>query len=229
VQEALAFQVDALEEAFPDYTLVGAGRDDGDRGGEFVPILFRTKLFQPIRSGHVWLSEQPERVGSVGWDAALPRMATWVVLAFKGSQLNQICFVNTHFDHRGKRARLGSAKLIRQMLEIRAGRAFVVMGDFNCGPGSAPYRELTDDRGNLAELQDPWYYLRSPLAKIGTYHGFTGATDKSPRIDWIMHNRRLEPTRVDIILDDYQGLWPSDHYPVTATLRLLPATRWGSV
>jgi len=33
-----------------------------------------------LRDGTFWLSETPEKVGSKGWDAALPRIMTWVKL-----------------------------------------------------------------------------------------------------------------------------------------------------
>ena len=228
LQEVLAFQAEELRAALPDYEFVGVGRDDGARAGEFAPIMYRKKTLKLIRAGHFWLSDEPGRPGSVGWDATLPRLATWIVVGFKQSPLNQVCLANAHFDHRGAQARLESAGLLRRMLESKAGQPFVVLGDFNCGPGSPPYRELTADRGNLAELHDPFVTLGSELADVGTYHGFQGG-DGGDRIDLILHNRRWEPIEVGIVREPHDGRYPSDHYPVTATLQLLPATRWGSL
>ncbi|MGE0478896.1 MAG: hypothetical protein AB7Q17_00365 [Phycisphaerae bacterium] len=57
----------------------------------------------------------------------------------------------------------------------------------------------------------------------GTYHGFDGIAD-TPRIDWILHNRRFVADAADIIRTSASGRYPSDHFPVTATLRLVAAT-----
>ena len=46
-------------------------------------IIDGTLLGDWPRTGHFWLSETPEVVGSKGWDAALPRVATWVKLTDK--------------------------------------------------------------------------------------------------------------------------------------------------
>ena len=228
VQEVLDFQLDDLLNAFEDFDYVGVGRDDGQSAGEFVPILYRRNLFSPVRAGHFWLSEQPEQPGSQSWDSSLPRMATWVQLRFRKSPQNIIQIINTHFDHRGEQARLELAKLIRRSVEIQAGSPLIVMGDFNCGPDSEPYRVLTDDKGNLAELFDPYVRLGHAEAGAGTYHAFRGTRD-GRRIDWILHNRRFEPPEAGINHRSFDGRFPSDHFPVTATLRLVPVTRWGTM
>ena len=80
VQEALRFQADELRAALPDYGFVGAGRDDGRDAGEFCAIFFRRSRFEQLDAGHFWLSESPDRPGSKGWDADLPRVVSWVRL-----------------------------------------------------------------------------------------------------------------------------------------------------
>jgi len=227
LQEVLAFQGAELTEALPEYVFVGVGRDDGADKGEFCPIMFRKKRFTLLESGHFWLSEQPEQPGSVGWDAALPRIATWVRLGYRNRAFNEIYMLNVHFDHQGSKARLESAKLVRLFVEAKAGQPIVVMGDFNCGPRSEPYRELTRAAGNLAELRDPYVKLGRTERDAGTFNDFRG-NRSGERIDWILHNRRFEPLDIAIDRRDFDGRYPSDHFPVTATLRLLPATRWGA-
>jgi endonuclease/exonuclease/phosphatase family metal-dependent hydrolase len=80
MQEVLAEQGDYLRQALPDYAYVGGGRDDGKRAGEASPIMYRKARFQPLADGQFWLSDTPEKIASRGWDAALPRVATWVRL-----------------------------------------------------------------------------------------------------------------------------------------------------
>ncbi len=228
LQEVLEFQARQLRAALPEYEFVGVGRDDGVDQGEFVPIMYRSKLFELVDVGHLWLSEHADRPGVKGWDAACPRMLTWVRLGFKRHPLNSIYVVNTHFDHVGKQARLESAKILRQMTDSLGGKPVLVMGDFNCGPGSPPYQVLTGDRRNLAELHDPHAVLGLPEQNAGTFNGFEG-TQTGPRIDWILYNRRFQPLRSNIDRRSFDGRYPSDHFPINATLRLLPATDIGAM
>jgi endonuclease/exonuclease/phosphatase family metal-dependent hydrolase len=163
-----------------------------------------------------------------GWDAACPRMLTWARLGFKRSPLNSIYVVNTHFDHVGKRSRLESAGIVRQLTDTLGGKPVIVMGDFNCGPGSPPYEVLTGDRGNLAELHDTYVALNHSEIDAGTFNAFQGRRS-GPRIDWILCNRRLRPLQSEIDRRQFGERFPSDHFPVTATLRLLPATDTGAM
>ena len=59
--------------------------------------------FKREATGTFWLSETPEVVGSVGWDAALPRIATWLRLREWDTD-REVLWLNTHFDHVGGRA-----------------------------------------------------------------------------------------------------------------------------
>ncbi len=226
LQEVLAFQGRELCAALPDYSFVGVGRNDGQQEGEFVPIMYRRKLLDPVDYGYIWLSEETDRPGVRGWDAACPRMLTWVRLRFKRNPLNEIYVVNTHFDHAGRQARLESAKIVRRLTDTLGGRPVIVTGDFNCNPGSAPYEVLTGDRGNLAELKDTHVALNLSGIDAGTYNAFRG--DRTgPRIDWILFNRRFEALECRIDRRDFGGRYPSDHFPIIAILRLLPATDTG--
>ncbi len=226
LQEALAFQLDELLEELDDYASVAAGRDDGLRRGEMTPILYQRRKFSLVAGGHFWLSDSPETPGSVGWDASLPRMASWARLRFRAHPLNEIVVINTHFDHRGERARLESARMIRRLADSMSGRPVLVLGDFNCAPGSPPYRELTGDTGNAAQLQDAYASLARPEIDAGTFHGFRG--DRSgPRIDWVLASRRFVVQRCEALLGGVGGPYASDHFPVVATVKLVAVTASG--
>jgi endonuclease/exonuclease/phosphatase family metal-dependent hydrolase len=218
LQEVLLSQATELRAALPEYGFVGVGRDDGAEQGEFVPIFYRRERFSLLDSGHFWLSQTPEQVGSVGWDAALPRIATWVRLQFKDAPLAEVRIADVHFDHQGARARAESAKLIRRFSEALGGRALVVLGDFNCPPGSEPYRILTEEGRNAAALTDI-QAGSAPAAARGTFHGFTGQSQQG-RIDWILVNRRFRATDAVVEQRSFDGRYPSDHFPVVATLRM---------
>ncbi|MBL8757124.1 MAG: endonuclease/exonuclease/phosphatase family protein, partial [Phycisphaerae bacterium] len=105
MQEVEAEQADWLRARFPRYVFHGVGRTDGQRAGEFAPILFRRDRFEPVESGHFWLSPTPETPGSRGWDAALERMASWARLKDRATG-RTLLVLNTHLDHRGVEARV---------------------------------------------------------------------------------------------------------------------------
>ena len=101
-QEVLALQADYLAESLSDYKLVGVGRDDGKRRGEYSAILFKTARFELVDSGTFWLSETPDVPGSKSWDSALPRVATWARLRDRSTGAGEICYgtdgeVREHF------------------------------------------------------------------------------------------------------------------------------------
>ncbi len=216
LQEALASQLADLRAALPGYSVVGVGRDDGVAAGEFAPILYRSRRFTLRDQGHFWLSEHPETPGSVGWDAALPRIATWVRLSPADAPDRELLVLNTHMDHQGQRARLESAKLIRRFVETSGQYPLIILGDFNCDPASEPYRALTGGTAAPGPLTDAFSTVND---SGGTYHAFTGIA-LGGRIDWILFDRRFECLIASVDRRSSAGRYPSDHFPVAAALRL---------
>ena len=224
VQEAMAFQWDDLCAAIDrDYGFHGAGREDGRRSGESAGIYFRRGRFECLDAGHFWLSETPDEPGSRGWDAELPRMASWVKLRDRKQASRAggtVMFLNTHWDHFGKKARFESAKLIRRkVLEIHPAGAVIIVGDFNAREDDEEYAELlraADDEG--PRYVDAYRAVHpSRMTDEASFHGFKGGKEGS-RIDWIFHSDDLVPTEARIDRFNEDGRYPSDHYPVTALL-----------
>lgn len=215
-QEALADQADFLRENLSDYGFVGAGRENGQRGGEMCGIYYRSSRFELIDSGHFWLSDRPEQPGSRSWGSAYPRMVTWAKLRPRvGGE--PLCIFNTHFDVYGSRARLESARLLRQRMQtIAPGMACIITGDFNDVPESAPYRLLLAD-GFIDTYRATHADIRAN--DDGTRHNYHGGMG-GPRIDWIVTTPGLRAVQVEIIRTNRDGKYPSDHYPVAAVLKL---------
>ena len=223
LQEVLAFQRDELAAALPGYAIVAAGRDDGRDGGEMTPIFFRTSRFERLDGGHFWLSESPDVPGSRGWDAALPRIASWVRLRDRTDPDGPAVLVlNTHFDHRGAEARRRAAAFVRERLcDLGRGCRVVVTGDFNAPEGSDTHAELFAGRpGDPPALIDT---LRAMVPRSGntegTFNGFDAAATTGPRIDWIGCSADWEVRLAGIDRTTREGRPPSDHWPVTAVLR----------
>ncbi len=215
-QETLAFQRDFLAEKLKTHTAFGAGRDDGKDGGEMAALFYRKARFDKLAGGHFWLSEAPEKVGSKGWDAALPRVATWVKLKDRTAG-GTVLFLNTHFDHMGKKARNESAKMIRtKVAELGAGCRVLVTGDFNAGEGTDPYKGLFEPAGVLADT----FRVKHPTRdkEEGTFNGFNPAAVTGPRIDWIAAGPDWHVRDAGIDRTVKAGRTPSDHFPVTAVL-----------
>ena len=76
-QEVLHNQLEDMLATLPGYDYVGVGRNDGKTDGEYAAIFYKSDRIKCLSSGHFWLSETPEVVGSVGWDAKYTRICTW--------------------------------------------------------------------------------------------------------------------------------------------------------
>ena len=221
-QETLADQRDFIASKMAGYEPFGVGRDDGKDRGEMAALFYRSARFEKLAGGHFWLSETPDKVGSKGWDAALPRIATWVKLKDrKKADAKPILFLNTHFDHRGKLARQAAARLIRKKVqELGVDCNLIVTGDFNAEEGGDPYVALF---ANEQEKDSPVvdsFRIAHPKASTneGTFSGFKSTQVSGPRIDWIGCSRNWRVLSSDIDRTERNGHTPSDHFPVTAIL-----------
>jgi endonuclease/exonuclease/phosphatase family metal-dependent hydrolase len=215
-QEVIVHQKRYLEEQFPGYTFVGVGRDDGAEGGEFSPLAWRTARFEMLDSGTFWLSPTPD-VPSKGWDAALPRIATWAVLRDRESG-RTIRVLNTHFDHVGTEARANAARMIAEWA-AEGDMPAIVMGDFNVPTGSEPYEVLaTTAQSGLADART---ISRSPpYGPPGTFTGFDIMAAPDTPIDHIFVTEDFAVDDYAVVTQHWGGRLPSDHYPVVADLEL---------
>lgn len=80
--EVVVGQLEDLAGRLLDYDWVGVGRRDGEKGGEFLPVFYRSSRFEAMDSGTFWISETPGVPGSKSWDSAMPRIVTWVACDF---------------------------------------------------------------------------------------------------------------------------------------------------
>eukprot|EP00466_Bigelowiella_natans_P017345 jgi/Bigna1/83548/fgenesh1_pg.110_\ len=140
-QEGRIQQLEYLDEALESFRWIGCCRN-GTHEDEHCAIFFNKEKFTLIQEETIWLSETPHIEGSVGWDGAKARIATWVLLGLVQGEKEQghhyplqICIVNTHLDHVGVRAREESAKALLSLvdrLQQKFPEAFIALaGDFN--------------------------------------------------------------------------------------------------
>ena len=214
MQEVLRSQIDDLTVLLPNYSWYGVGRNDGKNSGEFSPIFYRRDRFQLLDSGEFWLSRNPDQIGSKSWDAALPRIATWVKFRDRESK-QEFIHLNTHFDHRGEVARARSAELILDRLKTLSGNMpVVVTGDFNVPPESEAYATMTSMLVD-SKLES----VSEPHGPEGTFGGFTVKVgDTGDRIDYVFVAEGTKVLRYAALSDQWDGRYPSDHLPVLAEI-----------
>jgi endonuclease/exonuclease/phosphatase family metal-dependent hydrolase len=219
-QETYDFQAQHLLDGLGGYEYVGWPRQPDSRDGEQCGILFRTARFEKKDAGQFWLSETPDVPGSRSWDAAFPRIVTWVRL-WDRERDAELVFLNTHFDHRGVEARARSARALRAyLLGLEPAGDWILTGDFNTPEGSEPYVELVGDGPVPEPVVTDTYRAAHPEREEGegTMNGFTGERSGG-RIDWILHGTGFETLAAEIDRTQQDGRYPSDHFPVTAVLR----------
>ncbi len=223
-QEGLKEQVDYLQDELPDYIVIGEGRKGGD-DDEHMAIFFRRDKFRLREMGSFQLSNTPEIIGS-GPDVN-PRMVTWARLAFitrstegqnnlypqdyRGHWENtkEFYVFNTHFFNGSKDtlARLNAAKLIMERVnqlnrfgEWAEERPVFLMGDFNCRPGSPPYKILVGNEENRETFDD-------------SIEGGRG-------IDWILYKGNVQVLKYEQVDFNIDGVYPSDHKPIFTEMQL---------
>lgn len=218
VQEALPNQYADLRQRMSNHGAFGQGRD-ADGGGEACPVFWNKNRFDFLTGETRWLSLDPAKPGSVGWDADLPRIATVVVL-FDRMRQQTVRVVNTHWSHAGEEARMHAAAMLAGWCgwdEAERDELVLVCGDMNAEPSSQPVQNLMA----AAELKDTYDETKYRCRKeFGTYTTFLPQNlANSTRIDYILFRGDVQ---VDWACADEiikYGVYISDHMPYHAIFK----------
>lgn len=242
-QEFQSGHQSAYQAELPQYDyVIGLNTIDDSIYGMQNPIYWRRKRFTLLDQGGFYLSDTPDE-WSHGWDSAFVRSATWVKLHDKTID-RPLFILNTHLDHLAEHARQQSAKLIIRQLANRVlpDTTTFITGDFNSRvwaaedhggtiptgyemdalPAGTVHQFFTD-----AGYQDTFMLAGNQDAPtVNTFHDFIG--DEYPaisqRIDWVLvkpaPTDRFHAITSEIIRDHEAPIYPSDHYPVMATLSI---------
>lgn len=236
-QEVKHNQLIDLLDALPQYSYVGVGRDDGKTEGEYAPIFFKKDKYKVLKSGHFWMAEKTDEPNK-GWDAALPRICTWVQLKETKGKL-KFWFFNLHMDHVGVIAREESAKLVLTKIKEMCGNDPVILtGDFNVDQTHKSYTLLSTS----GILTDSYDRAAVRYALNGTFNAFKPDLLTSSRIDHIFVSPSMSVERYGVLTDTYRTprdgenniktgdfpkeysfdgcdiRLPSDHFPVSVKL-----------
>ncbi|MBL7886447.1 MAG: endonuclease/exonuclease/phosphatase family protein [Flavobacterium sp.] len=210
IQEALHHQVEQISKALLDYSYVGVARD-GEKQGEASPIFYKKNRFDLLQQNTFWLSETPKKI-SKGWDAALNRICTYVLLKDKKSNQHFWVF-NTHLDHLGELARTNSIQLILNQIKKVNTKNYPVffMGDFNTKPSEERIINLKKEMNDSFEIA-----IQKPFGPVGTFNGFHHNEPVNDRIDYIFisKNNTIKVIKCAVLSDSKDLRYPSDHLPV---------------
>jgi endonuclease/exonuclease/phosphatase family metal-dependent hydrolase len=171
------------------------------------PILYRPNLFEPLEQGFFFFSETPDEIYSRPWDPSFASFASWVQFADLNSG-QSFRVVNVHFDHSSKLNRHNSAQLVADRIEpwLNEQESVIVLGDFNALTWFKPINTLKSVGMEVADTEG------------STFH-FNRGLNLFPAIDHVLYSGFEEIGETLRLNKQYQGVWPSDHYPIKVALK----------
>ena len=227
MQEVCPDQAQYLRENLPEFEFVGDHRGADRKTDEASPVFYRKSRFEAEKRGTFWLSETPEVPASKSWGTACTRVCSYLVLRDKSTG-KRFCFANTHTDHISALAReKGMLLIVDRMREFGKGAPIVFTGDHNCRYDDAPakaVRKVLKDSRDIVEtaaqgphntFQGFGKYKDGPVDEGGRKYkdyciDYIYVSDGTRVLDFVTHDDRRPGT----------DLYPSDHFPVTATIVL---------
>ena len=218
VQELSEAMRNELKVLLPQYQFVGQARGKQKSWmNEHSDILFLKKKFRLIEEKTFWLSHHPDQIGSRTWTSFFPRICTMVYLQDRKSSLRLRVF-NTHLDPvlaytRNFEIRTIIAEL--QKFQNEQNCPLILVGDLNTTQNSSALKMLISP---VNELHLKSVYESQDV--FNTFHYGNGKVKKDHLpIDYIYVSDGFDVFNTRIITTSFNGLYPSDHYPVIAGLQ----------
>ncbi|SHF71917.1 Metal-dependent hydrolase, endonuclease/exonuclease/phosphatase family [Mariniphaga anaerophila] len=224
LQEVLKIQDADMREFFPGYVSFGFQGPDMDRFSEGYhgiaknTILFSKRRYELVSEGCFWLSETPHIAGSMSWGTARARHANWVRLKDRRTQ-KEFRVVNIHLDHISEAAREAQMKMIvEESAQYQTDFPQILAGDFNTGFNSPVLQQAVG-----AGWNDSYSSVHGDSDPGFTYHAFKGEEydgKNKGRIDFILTRGKAKTLGAQVIRDNENGFFPSDHYFISADIIL---------
>jgi len=220
LQEAFHFQADYIAAKLPQYGIYYTGRDNGAKAGESCAILYRKDQYTLAESGTFWFSDTPAKP-STHWGNKYLRICSWVRLVNKADSKGVYVY-NLHLDHISQHSRKKSTRLLARRISQRTEKdPVIVMGDFNMTLDNPGMKYLLNggDDNPCPRMVSAWEIAHPKGPALRTGHGFKGGKTGSA-IDHILIEDGSTVLKADVDQRKIKGRWPSDHYPVTARIKL---------
>ena len=217
-QEVLPAQYEFLTEHLEGYGSVVTYRDDSGSRSESCPIFYNLNRFEYISDGTFWLSETPNEM-SKSWGASQYRIATYVKLKDKVTG-QVVAFFNAHPEWKVDEGRDQElAVLATKLQEVEADKV-VLLGDLNT------YKEEANGAG-IAALAPIEAFLADSKDLANDYYGATfqnygviDPEDPQAGLDYIYLPKDATVLKVGKVDTIYDGVYPSDHFPIYAQVKL---------
>jgi endonuclease/exonuclease/phosphatase family metal-dependent hydrolase len=207
LQEETPNQVASITNALPRYSYV---KPHVSKGGG---LLIRTEAWRVIKSGKIPIPGK--------------RQASWALLESTRNSERWL-FYNAHFRHdtdafnSGAAARMEAATQVAEHMtrHAPAGVPVVMTGDFNALHDMPVMHYLGGDAGSPVKLSNAFNMIHGGDDPRGTFRGLS-KEHHCDRIDHILINEQVTVHHAEILYyDELPGAYPSDHYPVQATLSI---------
>lgn len=217
LQEVTEKMYQDISKELSEYMIIGEGRTK-KYFSEKNSLLIK-KDYKILKHETFWLSKTPQRVGSTVWYSLFPRICTSAVCKAPNGQIIKI--YNTHLDCLLPKAReYGLKKIADDIKKYYEEESLpcVLMGDFNATPNSRVIKkfsggEYTNKKFIAVQEFDRTIYKK---ATMGTFKG----REKGMHIDYIFVSEEFNIKHVEIIRNNINGKYPSDHYPIMATIQV---------
>ncbi|RDC56392.1 endonuclease [Pedobacter chinensis] len=226
LQEVLRVQAEDIQKAMPDYFSFGFDGPEMDVNKETYNgiaknlVVFSKKRYAMVSAGCYWLSETPEIGGSLAWDTARARHVNWVRLLDKKSG-KEFRVMATHLDHKSQEARNKQGEMIiKESSQYQKDFPQLLIGDFNVDAKNPVFKIITDGGWNESYLT-----VHGNQEPGATFHNFLGneyiKTNATGKIDFIFTRGQIQVQSANIIKDQINGIYPSDHYFVSTDISLI--------
>ncbi len=176
------------------------------------PLFYNTAKFNLIEKGSFWLSETPEKM-SLGWDGACYRVCTFMVLEQKTNG-SRFAIFNVHLDHIGREARVNGIKLVVERMKKYQDIPCMMMGDLNA---AAEY-------GSTYQTATTYFkdakYCTNDSDDGTTWHGWDFSDNTEIDDFFMISETGIDVLQYRILRDSYDGVYPSDHYPIMLKMTL---------
>lgn len=195
-------QLDWVLQNFPQYHAGAYG--DATLYPNTQPVLYRHDRFSQLEQGFFFFSTTPDVIYSRTFNGSWPAFCSWSLLQDKDTDKSFYIY-NVHFEYKSMSNRGKSAQLVKERVQpvLSQDKAVILLGDINAPSFSPTARKLKSIPLTLAK----------PAGS--TFH-FNRGLNLLPAIDHVFFSEHFtQQGKTQRLRERYDGIWPTDHYPVT--------------
>ena len=213
-QEVIEPQLEYLEHMLPEYLFVGHGRN-ADMMGEGLYIAIKKSVFTLHGMDVFWISPEPY-VPATRFETQSPYPRICVDILIRHKESGRLIRVyDVHLDHIESEAKAQGMQVVLEKItedQQKIPAEIILLGDFNEYPNGLAITYINEYKE--LKLVD----ITSDI-KVTAHDYQENVTDH--KIDYIFTSEALtvEVEQVQTWTENSNGIFLSDHYPVSAVIR----------